>query len=139
MKTSTFAIAAIVSILAVNTVFATGELAVTSKGYVDTEVGKKQNTIPVAGTNTSNSGTSVVMYTGTAGTIGERGIFSSGTYTDSDANKLVTASALNNSVNSIPEITTSKLTCANNPDCTLWTVSDQTVYGNNSNNNGGGN
>ena len=48
---------------------------VTSKDYVDTEVGKKQNTIPVSGTNASTPGTTVVTYTNTAGTIGERGIF----------------------------------------------------------------
>ena len=104
---------------------------VTSQDYVDTEVGKKQNTIPVAGTNTANPGTSVVMYTATAGTVGERGIYSDSTnYTaGTDANKLVTAAALNGAVNNIPTMTTSKLECVDSPDCNLWRVVDQDVYG----------
>ncbi len=119
---------AIASILTINSVIA--DTTVTSKNYVDAEVAKKQNTIPVAGTNTANPGTSVVMYTNTAGTVGERGIYSGGTYTaGTDANNLVTASALNGAVNNIPTITTSKLTCMDSPDCTLWTVADQEVYG----------
>ena len=104
---------------------------VTSKDYVDTEVGKKQNTIPVSGTNTATPGTSVVMYTATAGTVGERGIYSDSTnYTaGTDANKLVTASALNGAVNNIPTMTTSKLECVDSPTCNLWRVVDQDVYG----------
>lgn len=104
---------------------------VTSKNYVDTQVATKQNTIPVAGTNSATAGTSVVMYTGTAGTIGERQIYTGGTYTaGTDANKLVAASALDSAVNNLPTMATSKLTCANQADgCTLWTIDDQTVYG----------
>ncbi len=129
MKQALF-IGAIASILTINSVLA--DTTVTSKNYVDAEVAKKQNTIPVAGTNTANPGTSVVMYTNTAGTVGERGIYSGGTYTaGTDANNLVTASALNGAVNNIPTITTSKLTCMDSPDCTLWTVADQEVYGEN--------
>ncbi|MBR6364405.1 MAG: hypothetical protein IKS08_04980, partial [Alphaproteobacteria bacterium] len=85
---------------------------VTSVNYVTNQIATRQPKIPVAGTNTSNTGTSVVMYTNTEGTIGERQIFNGGTYTSGDANKLVTASALNNSVTNIPTMTTSKLTCA---------------------------
>ena len=120
---------AFASIIAINSVLA--DTVVTSKQYVDTEVAKKQNTIPVAGTNTANPGTSVVMYTNTAGTVGERGIYSDSTnYTaGTDANKLVTASALNGAVSNLPTMTTSKLTCVDSPDCTLWTVADQEVYG----------
>ena len=104
---------------------------VTSKDYVDTEVAKKQNTIPAAGANTGTAGTAVVTYTDTAGTVGERGIYDgSGTYNSTnDANKLATASALNSAINNLPTIETSKLTCYDSPDCTLWTVSDQEVYG----------
>ena len=109
---------------------------VTSVNYVTNQIATRQPKIPVAGTNTSNTGTSVVMYTNTEGTIGERQIFNGGTYTSGDANKLVTASALNNSVTNIPTMTTSKLTCANE-DCTLWSIDDQTVYGSDSGNNGG--
>ena len=108
---------------------------VTSVNYVTNQIATRQPKIPVAGTNTSNTGTSVVMYTGTEGTIGERQIFNGGRYTSGDANKLVAASALDSAVNNLPTIETSKLTCANQ-DCTLWTIDDQTVYGNNSGNNG---
>ena len=108
---------------------------VTSVNYVTDQIATRQAKIPVAGTNSSNTGTSVVMYTGTAGTIGERQIFSGGNYTSGDSNKLVTAGALDSAVTNIPTITTSKLTCANQADgCTLWTIDDQTVYGNNSGN-----
>lgn len=102
---------------------------VTSKNYVDTQVATKQNKIPAANTNSGTPGTSVVMYTGTAGTVGERGIYSGTSYTSGDANKLVTAASLNGTVAAIPSITTSKLECANTPDCTLWTISDQSVLG----------
>ena len=105
---------------------------VTSVNYVTNQIATRQAKIPVAGTNNGTAGTSVVMYTGTAGTIGERQIFSGGNYTSGDSNKLVTAGALDSAVTNIPTITTSKLTCANQADgCTLWTIDDQTVYGNN--------
>ena len=120
----------IASVLSINAYAVTS--TVTSKDYVDAEVAKKQNTIPVAGTNTATPGTSVVMYTATAGTVGERGIYSGGTYTaGTDANKLATAAALNSAITNLPTIETSKLTCYDSPDCTLWTVSDQEVYGEN--------
>ena len=130
MRIPILTIGAFASVLTINSAFATSS-TVTSKQYVDTEVAKKQNTIPVAGTNTANPGTSVVMYTNTAGTVGERGIYSDSTnYTaGTDANKLVTASALNGAVSNLPTMTTSKLTCVDSPDCTLWTVADQEVYG----------
>lgn len=110
---------------------------VTSVNYVTNQIATRQPKIPVAGTNTSNTGTSVVMYTGTAGTIGERQLYSgSANYNaGTDANKLVTADALDYRANHLPTIETSKLTCANQ-DCTLWTIDDQTVYGNNNGNNG---
>ncbi|MBR6364168.1 MAG: hypothetical protein IKS08_03725 [Alphaproteobacteria bacterium] len=111
---------------------------VTSKNYVDTQVATRQPKIPVTGTNSATPGTTVVMYTGTAGTIGERQLYSgSANYNaGTDANKLVTADALDYRANHLPTIETSKLTCANQ-DCTLWTIDDQTVYGSNSGNNGG--
>ena len=111
---------------------------VTSVNYVTDQIATRQAKIPVAGTNTGTAGASVVMYTGTAGTIGERQLFTgSSTYTSGDANKLVTADALDYRANHLPTIETSKLTCANQADgCTLWTIDDQTVYGNNSGNNG---
>ena len=129
MSKKTLLLGAIASVLTINAFAVTS--TVTSKDYVDTEVAKKQNTIPAAGTNTGTAGTAVVTYTGTAGTIGERGIYSDSTsYTaGTDANKLATASALNGAISNLPTIETSKLTCYDSPDCTLWTVADQEVYG----------
>ena len=113
---------------------------VSSKAYVDTEVGTRQPLIPVTGTNSANAGTTVVMYTTTGnGTIGERQIYDgTNAYTNGDANKLVTASALNGTVTNLPTMQTSKLACADSPTCSLWTIVDQQVYGQqNSNNNSG--
>ena len=116
---------------------------VSSKAYVDTSVETRQQKIPAAGTNSANAGTTVVMYTTTGnGTIGERGIYSDPTsYTaGTDGNKLVTASALKGSVTNLPTMETSKLTCANeSAGCTLWTIVDQEVYGDEDNNGNGGN
>ena len=115
---------------------------VSSKAYVDTSVETRQEKIPAAGTNSANAGTAVVMYTTTGnGTIGERGIYDNPTsYTaGTDANKLVTASALKGSVTNLPTMETSKLTCANPDTCSLWTIEDQQVYGNGNNNNGNNN
>ena len=125
----TFLFATIASVLSINAYAVTS--TVTSKDYVDAEVAKKQNTIPMAGTNTGTAGTAVVTYTNTAGTVGERGIYDgSGTYNSTnDANKLATASALNSAINNLPTIETSKMVCEDSPDCTLWRVTDQEVYG----------
>ena len=129
MKKKIIIIGAIAGVVATGAAFAAADNRVTSKDYVDAGLGTKQNTIPAAGTNT-DAGTSVVMYTNNAGTVGERKIYSGTDYNaGTDANKLVTASALNGAVNNIPTIQTSKLVCANSPDCTLWTISDQDVYG----------
>ena len=108
-----------------------------SKAYVDTSVGTRQPKIPAAGTNSGTLGTTVVTYTTTGeGTIGERGIYDNpNNYTaNTDANKLVTASALKGSVSNLPTLTTSKLTCANPGTCDLWLVQDQQVYGDENNN-----
>ena len=188
MRISVLTIGAVASILTINSVFATTS-TVTSKDYVDAADALKQNKIPATGTNSSTPGTTVVTYTDTAGTIGERGIFNpatgidtntgdvasghegdlltagdivplidnlysgrantvvvrnfigapvdargiydgSTTYNSStDADKLVTASVVQNVSNNLPTVTTSKMTCVDAPDCTLWTVSDRTVYG----------
>ena len=141
MKTLT--IAAILGAVTIIPAFAedtpdTGRNIPTSVSYVQASVNTKQPKIPAATTNSATPGTTVVTYTGTAGQIGERGIYDGGNYTaGTDANKLVTANALNNSVTNIPTITTSKLTCANPGTCDLWTIDNtQEVYGNNNNNNG---
>ena len=115
----------------------TDRKTVSSKAYVDTSVETRQEKIPAAGTNSANAGTTVVMYTTTGnGTIGERGIYDNpANYTaGTDANKLVTASALKGSVTNLPTMETSKLTCANqSAGCTLWTIVDQEVYGDDDN------
>ena len=115
---------------------------VSSKAYVDTEVGTRQPLIPATNPDNETLGVSVVTYTETGnGTIGERGIYNNpNSYTENtDANKLVTASALKGSVANLPTLTTSKLTCANPGTCTLWTVQDQQVYGDEDNNNSSSN
>lgn len=119
---------AIISIFATN-VFAVSS-TVTSKDYVDTLVATKQVKIPAAGVAGVGAGDSVITYTGAAGTIGERGIYNDATSYDAstDADKIITASALNGAVSNISTTETSKLTCYDN-DCTLWSISDQTAYG----------
>jgi hypothetical protein len=110
---------------------------VTSKDYVDTEVGKKQNTIPVSGTNASTPGTTVVTYTDTAGTIGERGILEPGQTVNmqTDANKLVTVAqvgaALQEVANNLPGTTVTYKTCyeSQNGDCILWELTDKIDFG----------
>ena len=116
---------------------ATDLKTVSSKAYVDTEVGTRQPKIPAANPNNQTLGVSVVTYTQAGnGTIGERGIYDNpNEYTaGTDANKLVTASALKGSVSNLPTLTTSKLTCANPGTCDLWLVQDQQVYGDENNN-----
>ena len=118
---------------------------VSSKAYVDTSVETRQQKIPAANPNNTTIGVSVVTYTNTGnGTIGERQIYDgTNNYKSGDANKLVTASALKGSVTNLPTMETSKLTCANeSAGCTLWTIVDQQVYGqqnSNNNNNSGSN
>ena len=136
-KLSFAAIVAAISITpALAEVTAADNRTPTSKGYVDTVVGTRQAKIPTSGTNSSTAGTTVVMYTDTAGTIGERGIYDGANAYNStnDANKLVTAAALDSSVNNIDTMATTKLTCYNSPTCNLWTIDSQTVYGSGDNN-----
>ena len=127
---------AIASILTINSVLATSS-TVTSKDYVDTQDALKQNKIPAAGTNASTPGDTVVTYTSTAGTIGERGIYDEDIYAEGgeyNSSDLVTAGVLDSVVEEIygsnqPTISTSKLVCMDSPDCTLWVVDNQTVQG----------
>ncbi len=110
---------------------ATGDKTTTSQPYVKTQVDLKQGKIPAAGTN-SALGESVVMYTANGGgEIGERGIYTGATdYDESeDADKLITASALNTAFTTLPTTDTTTLECANPGTCTLWTIIDQTAYG----------
>ena len=83
MIKKSFLLGAIASIIAINSVFA--DTTVTSKTYVDTT---RQATIPASGTNAATPGTTVVTYTNTAGTIGERGIFNPETDFDGQNNTI---------------------------------------------------
>ena len=128
----------VLAMVSVTTAFAddtpaTGDKKITSKNYVDTAVATKQNKIPAANTSGVGAGTSVITYTNVAGggVIGERALFTGGEYTaGTDADKLITGSALNGAITSIPTTPTTTLECANQSGgCTLWTIVDQTAYG----------
>ncbi len=102
----------------------------TSVGYVDAKLDALQATIPAAGATGVGMGTSVITYTATSGEIGERELFTGGKYTAStDADKLITAAALNTAFTTLPETDTTTLKCANPGTCTLWTIVDQMAYG----------
>ena len=132
MKTKSIITSAFIGAIAATGVYAAGENIVTSKGYVDNRIDTRQAKIPATNTNSATPGSSVVTYTSSAGTIGERGIYDgSQTYNSTnDVNKLATAAALNSAVTNLPTMATTKLTCANPDTCDLWTIDSQTVYGN---------
>ncbi len=110
-----------------------GDKKITSQPYVEAQLGLKQDEIPAANTAGVGAGDTVITYTDTVGggVIGERELFTGGTYdADSDSGKLITAGALNNTFTNLPTTDTTKLQCANQDDgCTLWTIVDQTAYG----------
>ena len=111
---------------------ATGDKRITSKPYVDNAIATRQDKIPAANLSNTNYGETVMTYTPNGdGEIGERALFTGGEYDAStDADKLITASALNTAFTTLPETQTTKLVCANQSDgCTLWTITDQTAYG----------
>ena len=104
-----------------------------SKAYVDTMVETRQDKIPAANQQGVGAGETVMTYTSTGnGQIGERGLYSDISSYDAstDGDKLITASALNDTFTNLPTTDTTKLECANlNDGCTLWTIVDQTAYG----------
>ena len=110
--------------------FAAGENVLTSKPYVDDAVSTRQDKIPAANPSNTNLGETVMTYTANGdGEIGERELFTGGTYdATNDADKLITASALKSAF-TLPETQTTKLTCANPGTCDLWTITNQTAYG----------
>ena len=185
----------IASVLSINAYAVSA--TVTSKDYVDTT---RQATIPASGTNSETPGDTVVTYTSTAGTIGERGIFdpendfdyenneiaeghegdlvTAGIYehlagvnqavsggtegsvpvydgrgrlgnaergiydgstiynSSTDADKLVTAAALQSATNNLPQKTVTYKTCTQwsgtphtDANCLLWNLSDTNVVG----------
>ena len=111
--------------------FAAGENVLTSKPYVDDAVSTRQDKIPAANPSNTNLGETVMTYTPNGdGEIGERELFTGGTYNAAtDGDKLITASALKSAF-TLPETQTTKLVCANQSEgCTLWTITNQTAYG----------
>jgi len=106
---------------------------VASKAYVDTQIETKQLKIPAANQPNVGAGETVMTYTSNGnGEIGERGLYSdiSSYNATTDGDKLITASALNATFTNLPTTPTTKLECANQADgCTLWTIVDQTAYG----------
>ena len=110
--------------------YAAGENVTTSQNYVDAALELKQATIPAAGASGVGAGNTVMTYTATSGTIGERALYTDASSYDAstDADKMITASALNGAITSMPTTTTTKLTCANAGTCDLWSITDQTAY-----------
>ena len=104
-----------------------------SENAVHDALANKQNTIPATGTNSSTPGSTVVTYTGTAGQIGERGIYDGSTTYDAydDADKLVTAGVVNNN----PQTSVTYKTCARwidgqshtDENCLLWNLRDAPI------------
>ena len=82
----------------------------------------KQNKIPATGTNASTPGDTVVTYTSTAGTIGERGIYDgTGTMGSDD---LITAGAVQGQISGI---NTSITNINNNIDDATYNITSQTL------------
>lgn len=95
--------------------FAEGENTVTSKSYVDSEVGKKQNKI---GGDTADT---VITNTGQEGVVGSKGVYKTTTAYNSQTNSLIEAnhanSAIQNGLNA-------HVTCyeSENGECILWSI-----------------
>ena len=109
--------------------YAANDKTTTSLGYVESKLDALQDTIPAAGAQGVGAGTSVITYTSTSGEIGERALYTDASSYDAseDGDKLITASALNGAITSMPTTGTTALTCANT-GCTLWSITDQTAY-----------
>ena len=131
----TFLFATIASILSINAYAVSS--TVTSKDYVDTT---RQATIPAFGTNSETPGETVVTYTDTAGTIGERFIFDGELprfIDDDDDIELTTVrgvKSLLESATNLPEKTVTYKTCVSwsgtphtDANCLLWNLSDTNV------------
>ena len=128
----TFLFAIIASVLSINAYAVSA--TVTSKDYVDTQDALKQDLIPEAGVNAEENGggVSVVTYTEDGdGVLGERGIYDgSNGYSRDDADKLVTAAALQSATNHPEKIVTKKVCYQDqNGECILWNLIDTYVYG----------
>ena len=145
MRKTTFIFAGIMSAV-IGNAYATGENTVTSKSYVDAQDALKQNKLHTASATPANNGTTVVTYTDTEGATGERGIFDyetgwdDGWVAEGHEDELVTAEAMSEVVSDVisteinnmrddqEPVRVVKTTCANSPDCTLWTMQDVIVH-----------
>ena len=135
----TLLLGVIVSGLTINSSFAVTS-TVTSKDYVDDAVDTRQLKIPVSGTNSEIPGDTVVTYTSSAGTIGERRICHSGMYYQGECvpEDLVPAEMIDmihNELN-IPKTTVTYKTCYEwsgmphtDANCILWNLTDKVVTG----------
>ena len=128
MKTSSRIFMVILGLVLTVPAMATGENTVTSKSYVDAQDALKQDKI------TAKTTGNVVTYNGTSNgqtQFDEVGIYDgSAAYSNSDADKLVTAEVVADFAAAVESITIpdNKLTCYNqNEGCTLWTISEGTV------------
>ena len=128
MKNISLIFGGVLTIIACNAYAVTA--TVTSRDYVDNALATKQAKIPSAGTAGAPTGDSVITYTASSGTIGERGLYTDSTEYDAsaDSDKLITASALNTAFTTLPETDTTKLECTDS-NCLLWNIVTQTAYG----------
>ena len=137
MKKTMFLLTGLITTV-IGTAYATGENTVTSKSYVDAQDALKQDKI-TAGT-TGN----VVTYNGEDANcqeqFNERGIYSgSATYTNNDADKLVTASVVKGMADTLESMTITDnrlegidtngttINCQFNNSCTLWRITSGTT------------
>ena len=128
MKNISLIFGGVLTIIACNAYAVTA--TVTSRDYVDNALATKQAKIPSAGTAGAPTGDSVITYTASSGTIGERGLYTDSSEYDAsaDSDKLITASALNTAFTTLPETETTKLQCTDS-NCLLWNIVTQTAYG----------
>lgn len=135
MKHTTFVLVGLLTMVISSPVFAVGENTVTSKSYVDAQDALKQDAIP-EGTEGS-----VVIYDGTDENgqtqFDEVGIYDgSASYTNADADKLVTAEVVHDFAAAVENITIADNTltpvnsdgtaCSGNA-CNLWQITNNTV------------
>ena len=100
-------------VLFVGGAFAAGENVPTSKSYVDSKLGEKQDIIP------ANDGAArVLTNTGTAGEYGTRGIYDANGAYATQQNNLVDAASMNAAVQNAID---SEFECVDD-DCTLFSV-----------------
>ena len=112
-------------VFVIGVAFATGENVPTSKGYVDSKLGEKQDIIP------ANDGTTQVLTnTGTAGEYGTKGIYDSTGEYASQTQNLVDAAAMNTGVQNAIDSEFQCIEWANpndhTSDCLLFNIFGET-------------